>query len=385
MAKDGALADACRTLSRDVAKPPALAPATGVLSIADAAGAAAGQGRSSLPSGSATGTVPGPVPLPAIPGPRTLPGSASGAVPGALPLPSNAKILPDAKTLSAPTQAVTAPVHNAVADATAIAEPRRLPTGSAADAKTLFPARSAVPLLAASPDRPANANACTPQQALRTAPADRQAPAKKERRHPKPEHGEAARGSGQNPGAQKAGAQKAGAQKPEARNQGTQGALTPQGESRSTSSQSGASGQEQSTQTFPAKERRHRKSHHPRKQPGVVPPAQTAPQNAGRQAAQTAQAGPQGERKKAAKDKRQRHDGTRVRETEGTRARGADMGVRPDVADGRHVPRLQPREYPKAASQHPIGDITAPAALTKVTGANAVTDLATATGKKLLP
>ncbi|GAB3882738.1 hypothetical protein GCM10027612_13740 [Microbispora bryophytorum subsp. camponoti] len=59
------------------------------------------------------------------------------------------------------------------------------------------------------------------------------------------------------------------------------------------------------------------------------------------------------------------------------------MGVLPDAADGRHVPRL--REYPKAASHQQNGDITAPAALTKATGTRAVTDFAAAAGKKLLP
>ncbi|XVQ86567.1 hypothetical protein ACQP2K_03835 [Microbispora siamensis] len=439
MAKGGALADACRAQSQGVTGRDAtghevtgrdltgglttLAPAASVLSIADAAGAAAGQGHNSLPTGSAAvaRTVPGPAALPAVPGPRTLPGSmpgtAPGAVPGgaaALPAPAGARTLPaDATTLSAPAKAASAPVQNAVAGATAVSEPRRAPAVPAADAKTLFPARSTVPLLAVAPAKPGTANACAPQ-ALRTAPAvhKREHPVaqghpKKSHRHPKPEDesvGSASRGDSaqgpmsqkpgaQKPGAQNAGAQNAGAQrpgaqnaqKPEARNQGTQGVIAPQGESHSTSSQSGASSQEQSTRTFPVKDRRHRKAHHPHKQPGVIAPAQAANQSATQAAPQAGQAGrpmtgtrnaslPQGERKK---DKRQRHDDARERETA--------AGVQPDAADGRHVPRLQPREYPKAATRRQNGDITAPAALTKATGTRAVTDFATATGKKLLP
>ncbi|MBB2744536.1 UNVERIFIED_ORG: hypothetical protein FHR35_004385 [Microbispora rosea subsp. rosea] len=450
MAKDGALADACRAQSNDITSRDVTGrdltgglttlPAAGVLSIADMAGAAAGQGRNSLPSGPATvaRTVPGPAALPAVPGPRTLPGTmpsaatgaATGAAPGAakaapavpggttaLPAPAGAKTLPaDATTLSAPAKAVSAPVHNAVAGATAVSEPRRAPAVPAADAKTLFPARSTVPLLAAAPAKPSAANACVPQ-ALRTAPAaqEREHPVaqghqKKSHRHPKPQdeqagsasRGDSAQGSvpqkpgAQKPGAQNSGAQKPGAQKPEARNQGTQGAFAPQGEFHSTSSQSGASGQKQSTQTFPVKDRRHRKAHHPHKQPGVVAPAQAADRSAKQSAKQSAdqaapqagQAGrpmtgtrnaslPEGERKKGAKDKRQRNDDAR--------GRGTAAAVQPDAADGRHVPRLLPREYPKAASRQQNGDITAPAALTKATGTRAVTDFATATGKKLLP
>ncbi|MEV4456708.1 hypothetical protein [Microbispora sp. NPDC049633] len=408
MAKGGALADACRTQSGDVTGRDVtgrdvpgrdvpgrdvtgglttLAPAAGVLSIADAAGAAAGQGRNSLPTGPATTTRSVPAALPAVPGPRTLP-----AVPGP-------RTLPGAMTGAAPSAAKAAPAV------------------PAADAKTLFPARSTVPLLAVAPAKPSDANACAP--ALRTAPAahEREHPAtqghpKKGHRHPKPEgepagapsRGDAARGTlsqnpgaqnpgGQNPGAQNPGAQntsprrpearKPGAQKPEAQNQGTQGTLTPEGVSNSNSSQSAASGQEQSTRTFPARDRRHRKGHHPRK-PGLVPPAQAA--NQANQAGQAGQAGrpasgtrnaslPEGERKKGAKDGRQRPDG----------ARGTAPVVRTDAADGRHVPRMQPREYPKAATRGQNGDITAPAALTKATGTRAVTDLADATGKKLLP
>ncbi len=451
MAKDGALADACRAQSHDITGRDVTGhdatgrdltgglttlPAAGVLSIADAAGAAAGQGRNSLPTGPATvaRTVPGPAALPAVPGPRTLPGTmpgaATGAAPGAakaapavpggttaLPAPAGAKTLPaDATTLSAPAKAVSAPVHNAVAGATAVSEPRRAPAVPVADAKTLFPARSTVPLLAAAPAKPSAANACAPQ-ALRTAPAaqEREHPVaqghqKKSHRHPKPQdeqagpasRGDSAQGSmpqkptAQKPGAQKPEAQKPGAQKPEARNQGTQGAFAPQGEFHSTSSQSGASGQKQSTQTFPVKDRRHRKAHHPHRQPGVVAPAQAADQSAKQGAKQSAdqaapqagQAGrpmtgtrnaslPEGERKKGAKDKRQRNDDAR--------GRGTAAAVQPDAADGRHVPRLRPREYPKAASRQQNGDITAPAALTKATGTRAVTDFATATGKKLLP
>ncbi|MBE3008656.1 hypothetical protein IL992_05565 [Microbispora sp. NEAU-D428] len=440
MAKGGALADACRAQShgvtgRDVTGHEVtgrdltgglttLAPAASVLSIADAAGAAAGQGHNSLPTGSATvaRTVPGPAALPAVPGPRTLPGSMPRTAPGAVPggaaaLP--AKTLPaDATTLSAPAKAASAPVNNAVAGATAVAEPRRAPAVSAADAKTLFPARSTVPLLAVAPARPGAADTCAPQ-ALRTAPAahEREHPVaqghpKKSHRHPKPEdesaspasRGGSAQGpmsqkpgaqkpGAQKPGAQNAGAQNAGAQrpgaqnaqKPEARNQGMQGVIAPQGESHSTSSQSSASSQEQSTRTFPVKERRHRKAHHPHKQPGVIAPAQAGNQSAAQAAPQAGQAGrpmtgtrnaslPEGERKK---DKRQRHDDARGQETA--------AGVQPDAADGRHVPRLRPREYPKAATRQQNGDITAPAALTKATGTRAVTDFATATGKKLLP
>ncbi|OPG11833.1 hypothetical protein B1L11_18310, partial [Microbispora sp. GKU 823] len=135
MAKDGALADACRAQSRDVTGHEVtgrdltgglttLAPAASVLSIADAAGAAAGQGHNSLPTGSATvaRTVPGPAALPAVPGPRTLPGSmpgtATGAAPGTAPgtVPGGAAVLPapaGAKTL--PAKAASAPVQNAVA------------------------------------------------------------------------------------------------------------------------------------------------------------------------------------------------------------------------------------------------------------------------------
>ncbi|TQS25694.1 hypothetical protein [Microbispora sp. KK1-11] len=446
MAKDGALADACRAQShdatgrdvtshdvagRDLTGGLTTLPAAGVLSIADAAGAAAGQGRNSLPTGSSTvaRTVPGPAALPAVPGPRTLPGAMPGAAPGAakaapavpggttaLPAPADAKTLPaDATTLSAPAKAVSAPVHNAVAGATTVSEPRRAPAVPAADAKTLFPARSTVPLLAVAPAKPSTANTCAPQ-ALRTAPAahEREHPLaqghqKKTHRHPKPQDepaGSASRGdsaqasvpqkpgaqkpAAQKPGAQKPGAQNSGAQRPEARNQGAQGALASQGESHSTSSQSAASGQEQSTQTFPVKDRRHRKAHHPRKQPGAMAPAQAANQAADQSANQPApragQAGrpvtgtrnaslPEGERKKEAKDKRHRNDDAR--------GRSAAAGVQPDAADGRHVPRL--REYPKAASRQQNGDITAPAALTKATGTRAVTDFATATGKKLLP
>ncbi|MEU6424687.1 hypothetical protein ABZ860_02225 [Microbispora sp. NPDC046973] len=469
MAKGGALADACRAQSHDVTGRgvaghdvtgrdlpgglTALAPAAGVLSIADAAGAAAGQGHNSLPTGSAavTRTVPGPAALPAVPGPRTLPGAmpapapgampapapgaVAGTVPGAakavpggaaaLPAPAGAKTLPaDATTLSAPAKAVGAPVHNAVAGATAVSEPRRAPAVPVADAKTLFPARSTVPLLAVAPAKPSAANACAPQ-ALRTAPSaqEREHPVaqghpKKSHRHPRPQDepaGSASRGDSaqgsipqkpgvQKPGVQKPEAQKPGAQapgqkpeaqapgqKPEARNQGTQGALAPEGVSHSTSSQSAASGHEQSTKTFPVKEHRHRKAH-PHKQPGAMAPAQAAGQAAnqaaGQAAPQAGQAGrpmtgtrntslAEGERKKGAKDKRQRHDDAA--------GRGTAAGVQPDAADGRHVPRLQPREYPKAASRQQNGDITAPAALTKATGTRSVTDFATATGKRLLP
>lgn len=385
MAKGGALADACRTQSGDVTGRDVtgrdvtgglttLAPAAGVLSIADAAGAAAGQGRNSLPTGPATTTRPVPAALPAVPGPRTLP-----AVPGP-------RTLPGAMTGAAPSAAKAAPAV------------------PAADAKTLFPARSTVPLLAVAPAKPSDANACA--AALRTAPVahEREHPAtqghpKKGHRHPKPEgepagapsRGDAARGTlSQNPGAQNPGAQntsprrpearKPGAQKPEAQNQGTQGTLTPEGVSNSNSSQSAASGQEQSTRTFPARDRRHRKVHHPHK-PGLVPPAQAANQagqagQTGRPASGTRNASlPEGERKKGAKDGRQRPDG----------ARGTAPVVRTDAADGRHVPRMQPREYPKAATRGQNGDITAPAALTKATGTRAVTELADATGKKLLP
>ncbi|MFI9573643.1 hypothetical protein ACIG5D_19600 [Microbispora rosea] len=433
MAKDGALADACRAQTRDVTGHDATGrdltgglttlPAAGVLSIADAAGAAAGQGHDSLPTGSATvaRTIPGPSALPAVPGPRTLPGTASGAakaapavpgvpgVPGAtaaLPAPAGAaKTLPaDATTLSAPAKAVSAPVHNAVAGATAVAEPRRAPAVPGADAKTLFPVRSTVPLLAVAPAKPSTANACAPQ-ALRTAPAARerehpvaQGNPKKSHRHPKPQdesagaatRGDAAQGrAAQKPGTQKPGTQKPGTQKPgtqepgqrpDARNQGAQGALAPQGVSNSTSSQSGASGQEQSTKTFPVKDRRHRKAHHPHKQPGVAAPAQGANQagQAGRPMPGTRNTAlAEGERKKGTKDKRQRDDAAR--------GQGTGMGVEPDVADGRHVPRLRPRVYPKAASHQQVGDITAPAALTKATDTRAVTDFAAATGKKLLP
>ncbi|MEU7909807.1 hypothetical protein [Microbispora bryophytorum] len=446
MAKDGALADACRAQSRDVTSHDVTGrdlsgglttlPAAGVLSIADAAGAAAGQGRNSLPTGPAvlTRTVPGPTALPAVPGPRALPGTmpgaasgaASGAAPGvakaapaaprattALPAPAGVKTLPaDATTLSAPAKAISAPVQNAVAGATAVSEPRRAPAAPAADAKTLFPARSTVPLLATVPAKPGTANACAPQ-ALRTAPAaqerkhpEAQGHQKKSHRNPKPQdepagsasRGDSAQGSvpqnpgAQNPGARNPEARNPGARNPEARNpgarnpgapnQGAQGSLASQGESHSHSSQSGASGQEQSTKTFPVKDRRHRKAHHPRKQPGAMAPGQAANQSAG----QAGQAGrpltgtrnaslPEGERKKGAKDKRQRNDGAS--------GQGPAMGVLPDAADGRHVPRL--REYPKAASHQQNGDITAPAALTKATGTRAVTDFAAAAGKKLLP
>ncbi|WP_432928796.1 hypothetical protein ACQPZZ_03260 [Microbispora sp. CA-135349] len=452
MAKAGALADACRTQSRDVTSHDVtshdvtgrdlpgglstLAPAAGVLSIADTAGAAAGQGHNSLPTGFVTATrttrtVPGPAALPAVPGPRTLPGPVAGAVAGAAPggakalpvVPGGAAALPaDAKTLSAPAQAVSAPVRNAVSGTTAIPAPRRAPAAPATDAKTLFPSRSTVPLLAVAPARPGATGTC-PQEALRTAPAakEREHPVTQER--PKKSHrrtkpgGEpvdaASRGDSpqgrassqnpvsQNPASQNSASQnrvshqpetnkpethKRGAQKPEAQNQGPQGVTAPLGTSTNSSSQSGASGQKQSTQTFPARDHRHRKAQHPHKQPGNPAPAQAANQ-AANQAGQTGQAGrpstgtrnaslPQGERKEA-KDKRQRHDGERGRET--------SAAVRPDTADGRHVPRLQPREHPKAAARRQNDDITAPAALTKATGTRAVTDFAAATGKKLLP
>ncbi|GAB3130835.1 hypothetical protein [Microbispora hainanensis] len=429
MAKDGALADACRAQSHnitaggvtghDVTGPDLTGglttlPAAGVLSIADAAGAAAGQGHNALPTGSATvaKTLPAPAALPAVPGPRSLPGTASGAT-SALPAPASAaKTLPtDATTLSAPAKAVTAPVHGAVAGASAVAD-RRTAAVPAADAKTLFPARSAVPLLAAAPAKPSAANGCA-RQALRTAPAARerehpvaQGHPKKGHRNPKPQDqpaGAASRGSApqqprtqqpgtqqpgtQQPGTQKPGAQKPGTQKPgqgpEGRDQGAQGSqggLAPQGVSHSTSSQSGASSQEQSTKTFPVKDRRHRKAHHPRKQPGAAAPAQAANQagQAGRPMPGTRNTAlAEGERVKGAKDKRQRNDAAR--------GRGTAVGVEPDIADGRHVPRLRPREYPRAASHQPNRDITAPAALTKVTGTRAVTDFAATTGKKLLP
>ncbi|GGN98551.1 hypothetical protein [Microbispora bryophytorum] len=448
MAKDGALADACRAQSRDVTSHDVTGrdlsggvttlPAAGVLSIADAAGAAAGQGHNSLPTGPAvlTRTIPGPTALPAVPGPRalpgTMPGAASGAAAGAapsvakaapaaprtttaLPAPAGVKTLPaDATTLSAPAKAISTPVQNAVAGATAVSEPRRAPAAPAADARTLFPARSTVPLLATAPAKPGTANACAPQ-ALRTAPAaqerkhpEAQGHQKKSHRNPKPQdqpagsasRGDSAQGSvPQNPGAQNPGVQNPGARNPEARNpgarnpearnpearnpgapnQGAQGSLASQGESHSHSSQSGASGQEQSTKTFPVKDRRHRKAHHPRKQPGAMAPGQAANQSAGqagRPLTGTRNASlPEGERKKGAKDKRQRNDGAS--------GQGTAMGVLPDAADGRHVPRL--REYPKAASHRQNGDITAPAALTKATGTRAVTDFAAAAGKKLLP
>ncbi|MEU7885861.1 hypothetical protein AB0B54_10200 [Microbispora bryophytorum] len=443
MAKDGALADACRAQSRDVTSHDVTGrdlsggvttlPAAGVLSIADAAGAAAGQGHNSLPTGPAvlTRTIPGPTALPAVPGPRalpgTMPGAASGAAAGAapsvakaapaaprtttaLPAPAGVKTLPaDATTLSAPAKAISAPVQNAVAGATAVSEPRRAPAAPAADARTLFPARSTVPLLATAPAKPGTANACAPQ-ALRTAPAaqerkhpEAQGHQKKNHRNPKPQdqpagsasRGDSAQGSvpqnpgAQNPGARNPEARNPGARNPEARNpearnpgapnQGAQGSLASQGESHSHSSQSGASGQEQSTKTFPVKDRRHRKAHHPRKQPGAMAPGQAANQSAGqagRPLTGTRNASlPEGERKKGAKDKRQRNDGAS--------GQGTAMGVLPDAADGRHVPRL--REYPKAASHRQNGDITAPAALTKATGTRAVTDFAAAAGKKLLP
>ncbi|MEV7801460.1 hypothetical protein AB0O28_00770 [Microbispora sp. NPDC088329] len=447
MARAGALADACRAQSRDVTSHDVtshdvtgrdlpgglstLAPAAGVLSIADAAGAAAGQGHNSLPTGFATATrttrtVPGPAAVPAVPGPRTLPGPVAGAVAGAAPgeakavsavpaVPGGAAALPaDAKTLSAPAQAVSAPVHNAVSGTTAIPAPRRAPAAPATDAKTLFPSRSTVPLLAVAPARPGTTGTC-PQEALRTAPAakEREQPVTQER--PKKSHrrtkpggdpvdaasrGDSLQGraSSQNPVSQNPASQnrvshqpetnkpethKRGAQKPEAQNQGPQGVTAPLGTSTNSSSQSGASGQKQSTQTFPARDHRHRKAQHPHKQPGNPAPAQAANQTAnqagqaGRPSAGTRNASlPQGERKEA-KDKRQRHDGERGRET--------SAAVRPDTADGRHVPRLQPREHPKAAARRQNDDITAPAALTKATGTRAVTDFAAATGKKLLP
>ncbi|WP_147943010.1 hypothetical protein [Microbispora sp. CSR-4] len=430
MAKDGALADACRAQAhnmtargvtghdvtgRDLTSGLTSLPAAGVLSIADAAGAAAGQGHNSLPTGSATvaRTLPAPAALPAVPGPRTLPNTATGAT-AALPAPASAtKTLPtDATTLSAPAKAVTAPVHGAAAGAAAVAD-RRAAAVPATDANSLFPVRSAVPLLATAPAKPSAANGCA-QQALRTAPAARerehpvaQGHPKKSHRNPKPQDQQAganSRGSApqqpgtqqpgtQKPGSQQAGTQKAGAQKPgqrpEGRNQGnqgnqgapgSQGALAPQGVSHSTSSQSGASSQEQITKTFPVKDRRHRKAHHPRKQPGAAAPAQAANQagQAGRPMPGTRNTAlAEGERVKKAKDKRQRDDAAR--------GRGPAVGVAPDLADGRHVPRLRPREYPRAASHQPNGDITAPAALAKVTGTNAVTDFAATTGKKLLP
>ncbi|GGO13770.1 hypothetical protein GCM10010116_27810 [Microbispora rosea subsp. aerata] len=429
MAKDGALADACRAHSRDVRGHDrtggltTLAPASGVLSIADAAGMAAGQGHKSLPS--ATRTIPGPAALPAVPGPRTLPSPVNSAVSGvaktapavggtALPTPANVKTLPapvdaktlpapvdaktlpapvgaktlptDVKTISAPAQTVTAPVHTVVSGTKTIAEPRRVPALPAADAKTLFPSRSTVPLLAAAPAKPANPNACKPQ-ALRTGPDAEKRERSAAEGHPKKNHRPRPEGAAEGPAsrgdsAHGRAAHKPDSRKPGAQNQAPQDATAPSSTSNSSSYQSGASGQEQSTETFPVRDRRHRK--HPHKQHGATAPGQAANQSAN----QAGQAGrpkagmqnsslPEGERKKGAKDKRRRHDGER--------GRGIAPAVQPDAADGKHVPRLLPREYPAAATRRPNGDITAPAVLSRATDTRAVTDLAASTGKKLLP
>ncbi|WP_204285750.1 hypothetical protein [Microbispora amethystogenes] len=172
--------------------------------------------------------------------------------------------------------------------------------------------------------------------------------------------------------------------------------LTPRTSSVSTSSQSGASGQEQSTETFP-REHRHRK-HHPHKQNGAGTPEQAANQ-AGRPSIATQEdTGTLTERKNGAGHRRQRDDAAQAhagrpqaagqgRAGQGKAAQGRNVApaVQPETVGGRRIPRLQPREYPRAAAHQQGGDITTPAALTRATGTHGVTDFAAATGNKILP
>lgn len=463
MAKGGALADACRSQSPDAASRDltsrdvtsgdvtsrdvtgglaTLAPAAGVLSIADAAGAAAGQGRNALPgrpdAASATRAVPGLGGRPAVP---AVPGAGA-----ALPAPAGAKAItapvsggavPGSRVPGSTVPGSTVPgstVPGSAVPGAAKAVPAALP---GTDSRGLFPARSAMPLLAVAPAKPSVSNkVCVPQspEALRTAPAGQerlhpitQAQPKGHQRHPRPEgsqadparpHSGSAQGlvgrnpegrtstgrhpGGQNPGGQNSGAQNSGAQNPGAQNSGTQnpqgsdtqnqgmpGNLKPQGGAHSDSGQSFASGQEQSS-TSTTTPRRHRKTHRHPKQQGVAAPGQAAGRAAKHPANQAADqaghplAGSQtaaGGQKNAAKRGRQRHD--EAVQPAGPQGRRAAPVVQTDAANDRRVPRLQPREYPKAHPQS--GDITAPAALRKATDTRTVTELARTTGKQLLP
>ncbi|RGA01786.1 hypothetical protein DI270_027745 [Microbispora triticiradicis] len=524
MAKDGASSDACRPRNHDVTGhdatgrdstdqdvtrheiarreatdqnvrgvPATLAPAAGVLSIADAAGSAAGQGHRSLPGRPVpdpAGVAAKPV-LPALTAPRALPGTSSaraltGLVPrtgnapaaGAAPVrvpgtaggattpaaagvpakslpvglataPSAAKpisagtsVLPSStkpislgtsglpsatKPLAAGASALSSPARSLTAPAATVAGSRVPATAPVANSGTLLPARSAVPLLAVAPARPSASDAACPPQApqgLRGEPAEQERVRPltegrpRARRHPRPEE-EAGNAGGQSRAAHNTPAHNTAAHNPVAHNpagqnpagQGSaarpaeQAGLTPQSSTVSTSSQSGASGQEQTTETFPRKHPHRR--HHPHKQDGT--PEQAANQ-AGRPASAAQEdTGTATERKNGAGHRRQRDDAAAPAQAGRPQAAGQDRAaqgkagqgkaapgkaaqgrkiapaVQPETVGGRRVPRLQPREYPRAAAHPQGGDITTPAALTRATGTHGVTDFAAATGNRILP
>ncbi|GLW23702.1 hypothetical protein Mame01_37450 [Microbispora amethystogenes] len=554
MAKDGASSDACRPRNHDVTGhdvtghdvtghdatghdstdqgvtrheiarreatdrnvrgvPATLAPAAGVLSIADAAGSAAGQGHRSLPGR--------PVPDPAVPGvakpvlpaltapralpdtssaraltglvPRTgnapaagaapvrvpgtagagggraagVPGAVGGAtgVPGAVggattpaaagvpakslpvglatapsaakPISAGTSVLPSStkpislgtsglpsatKPLAAGASALSSPARSLTAPAATVAGSRVPATAPVANSGTLLPARSAVPLLAVAPARPSASDAACPPQApqgLRGEPAEQERVRPltegrpRARRHPRPEE-EAGNAGGQSRAAHSTPAHNTAAHNPAGQNPAGQGSaarpaeqagLTPQSSTVSTSSQSGASGQEQTTETFPRKHPHRR--HHPHKQDGT--PEQAANQ-AGRPASAVQEdTGTATERKNGAGHRRQRDDAAAPAQAGRPQAAGQDRAaqgkagqgkaapgkaaqgrkiapaVQPETVGGRRVPRLQPREYPRAAAHPQGGDITTPAALTRATGTHGVTDFAAATGNRILP
>ncbi|WP_405088146.1 hypothetical protein [Microbispora sp. NBC_01389] len=267
MAKDGASSDTCRPQNRDVTDhdvtdhgvtgrdvarhesarrevtdrdergvPATLAPAAGVLSIADAAGSAAGQGHRSLPGRpgpdpAVPGAVASPV-LPALTAPRALPGTSSArtltglvpraanapaagsapvrvpgavggsaaGVPGAAGLPGvpgtvgGAKSLPvglaaapspakpislgtsalpsATKPLATGASALSSPARSLMAPAAALVGSRVPAAAPLANSGTLLPARSAVPLLAVAPARPGAPDAACPPQAAQGLPGE---------------------------------------------------------------------------------------------------------------------------------------------------------------------------------------------------------------------
>ncbi|WP_182872908.1 hypothetical protein [Microbispora sp. H10670] len=432
--------------------------AAGVPSAAGrAAGVPSAVGRAAgVPSavGGATTPAAAGVPARSLPvGLATAPSAAKPISAGTSVLPSSTKPislgtsgLPSAtKPLAAGASALSSPARSLTAPAATVAGSRVPAAAPVANSGTLLPARSAVPLLAVAPARPSASDAACPPQApqgLRGEPAEQERVRPltegrpRARRHPRPEEeaGNAGRQSraahnpavrnpaahnpvahnpaGQNPAGQGSAARPAGqgsaarpAEQGSAARPAEQAGLTPQSSTVSTSSQSGASGQEQTTETFPRKHPHRR--HHPHKQDGT--PEQAANQ-AGRPASAAQEdTGTATERKNGAGHRRQRDDAAAPAQAGRPQAAGQDRtaqgksaqgkaaqgksaqgrkiapAVQPETVGGRRVPRLQPREYPRAAAHPQGGDITTPAALTRATGTHGVTDFAAATGNRILP
>lgn len=325
-----------------------LAPATGVLSVADAAGAAAGRGMPSLPGRSV----------------KALPVGGASAIPAFPSLSSTGgkAILPEEKSPLTPVLSV-APARPSVPNALC------LPTAPMSATQPLQQDR-VHPITNPQPGQPqVQGESRTGANAARTADASSASAPAANRPH--------RRGESRNRAdARATEAQPAQAQdRPRRRNRGAQAEATPQ--QRANQAQTGG-GQRNAARPAP----RH---------------ARPAQQNAAESAAtrsdvarsNTAQKG--ADQAATTRDKRQRRP--RSAEQAGQAGQTGRAAAAPTTSDSAASPRRAQREgrvYPKAPTEQPglsvtsPGDITAPA-LAQATATGPLADFAAATGRQLLP